>query len=214
MSDCYENRLRQTCCRGNPCGCPFPAPTRFHLSYVARQGHSDSERSEESKVLAFNQSPLTQIDAQERTIYPIFMTEPISFRRTRNCETQRDNLRTRARKIRHVGIHLKLSHDGAFPMCASLTQLQNPHPDGANGVRQIANDREMSEIGRSPNLFHCRNLSQFSQTVSVHAGQSHVEFVGSPSVVTPAKSLSRTQIRGRSPEGWVGRLSQRCFCVK
>ena len=25
-----ENRLRQTYCRGTPCGCPFPAPTRCH----------------------------------------------------------------------------------------------------------------------------------------------------------------------------------------
>ena len=25
----YENRFRQTCCRGNPCGCPSPAATHF-----------------------------------------------------------------------------------------------------------------------------------------------------------------------------------------
>ena len=39
--DCYENRLRQTCCRGNPCGCPFPAPTRFHPLMWPLQGHGD-----------------------------------------------------------------------------------------------------------------------------------------------------------------------------
>ena len=113
-----------------------------------------SESSEQSKVLTLHSSSHTQIDAQERTIYPIFMTEPVSFRLTRNRETQRDNLRTRARKIRHAGYHLKPSHDGAFPMCASPTQLQNPHPDGAKGARHIENDREMSDIGRSPKLSH------------------------------------------------------------
>ena len=50
MGDCYENRLRQTWWRGNPRGCPFPAPTRFHPLMWPLQGHSDSERSEESKV--------------------------------------------------------------------------------------------------------------------------------------------------------------------
>ena len=37
-----ENRLRQTCCRGNPCGCPFPAPTRFHPLMWPLQGHGHS----------------------------------------------------------------------------------------------------------------------------------------------------------------------------
>ena len=47
-----------------------------------------------------------------------------------------------------------------------------------------------------------------SLKLPVPAGQSHLELVGTPSTVTPAKSLPRTAIRGRSPEGWVGRLSQ------
>ena len=42
MSDCYENRLRQTCCRGNPCGCPFPAPPNFHPLMWPSQGHGHS----------------------------------------------------------------------------------------------------------------------------------------------------------------------------
>ena len=36
---CYENRLRQTCCRGNPCRCPFPAPHRSHPLIWPLQGH-------------------------------------------------------------------------------------------------------------------------------------------------------------------------------
>ena len=42
MAHCYENRLRQTRRRGNPCGCPFPAPTRFHPLMWPLQGHGDS----------------------------------------------------------------------------------------------------------------------------------------------------------------------------
>ena len=45
MANCYENRPRQTRRRGNPCGCPFPAPTRFHPLMWPSQGHGHSERS-------------------------------------------------------------------------------------------------------------------------------------------------------------------------
>ena len=52
MANCYENRLRQTCCRGNPCGCPFPAPTRFHpLMWPSEcHGHSEKRSDEESTI--------------------------------------------------------------------------------------------------------------------------------------------------------------------
>ena len=53
MAHCYENRLRQTRRRGNPCGCPFPAPTRFHPLMWPLQGHGDSEeRSDEESTIS------------------------------------------------------------------------------------------------------------------------------------------------------------------
>ena len=52
MANCYENRPRQTRCRGNPCGCPFPAPTRFHPLMWPSQchGHSEKRSDEESTI--------------------------------------------------------------------------------------------------------------------------------------------------------------------
>ena len=53
MAHCYENRLRQTRRRGNPCGCPFPAPTRFHPLMWPLQGHGHSEkRSDEESTIS------------------------------------------------------------------------------------------------------------------------------------------------------------------
>ena len=50
---CYENRLRQTCYTGNPSGCPFPAPTRFHPLMWPSQGHGHSEeRSDEESTIS------------------------------------------------------------------------------------------------------------------------------------------------------------------
>ena len=52
MANCYENRPRQTRRRGNPCGCPFPAPTRFHPLMWPSQchGHSEKRSDEESTI--------------------------------------------------------------------------------------------------------------------------------------------------------------------
>ena len=44
MAHCYENRLRQTRRRGNPCDCPFPAPTRFHPLMWPSQCHGHFEK--------------------------------------------------------------------------------------------------------------------------------------------------------------------------
>ena len=56
-ASCYENRLRQTCCRGNPCGCPFPEPPNFiplcgirkAMAIPAIEHHAAPDTGRESK---------------------------------------------------------------------------------------------------------------------------------------------------------------------
>ena len=52
-----ENRPRQTRRRGNPCGCPFPAPTRSHPLMWPSQGHGHSERSPATPCHCYENRP-------------------------------------------------------------------------------------------------------------------------------------------------------------
>ena len=53
----------------------------------------------------------------------------------------------------------------------------------------------------SHSLKSSHRLTGYATEPALGTGRSHSGLVGTPSTVTPAKSLPRTPIRGRSPEG-------------
>ena len=90
---------------------------------------------------------------------------------------------------------IPLEQCGALPTTVIPAEERHPAPRYGAGIQSPAHAlRQSTTGGTNPIFIPLRDLHK--------------------AILTPAKSLPRTPIRGPSLEGWVGRLSQHWLCLK
>ena len=182
---CYENRLRQTCCRGNPCGCPFPAPTHFHRRGCRRQ----SPWRIPLKIACVPPPSVipTKIGPDHRIRGAGFKPAPQYQRHPHTVIPAESLPRTPIRGRNPVPGHLPCEDGQADPFSSSRVSATIAMADSSENSLCATTIRHSYENRPRPTVFVGAGFKPASQY------QRH------PHTVIPAESLPRTPIRGRNP---------------